>query len=344
MKRCTFRTTKNVLLVIMIVLMGIPVIASTVLAADKPIEWRFFASYPPSALPLLKAFPDMVKKETNGALEIKIFFPGEHPFKGSEIITAIRDQRCQMGDIEGAYYAGIEPVLALTGTPMVAGSAESMYAMHEALLKKGVLDKVYRKYNLFEVAGWTWWGPSISAKKLINDKDSLKGQKIRVPTKQHADVVSWIGGSAVTISWNEVYTALQRGVIDGAMGALSAQRDSKWTEVCPYITRLAEAIGMDNIAINKTAFNQLSPDIKNGLLKATKELEKLQREQAQRVDALATVEIMHKNNVTVRALPAFAIAEIRKKAPAYTKEWAESAGKGAPEAYEVIADVLGWDK
>lgn len=342
MKRCKTGSVRRVLLIILVILMTIPTIVQTVLGADKMIEWRFFASYPPGMLPVLKAYPDLVKQATNGRLEIKIFFPGEHPYKGSEIMTAIRDQRCQMGDIEGAYYAGIEPVLALTGTPMVAGSAESMYAMHDALLKEGILDKVYSKYNLFETACWTWWGPSISAKALINNKTSLKGQKIRVPTKQHADVVSWIGGSPVTISWSEVYTALQRGVIDGAMGALAAQRDSKWTEVCPYMTRLAEAIGMDVIAINKEAFNQLPPEVQKGLLEATKEFEKLQRERTQREDALATVEIMHKNNVTVRALPPDAIAEIQKKAPAYTKAWAESAGKGAPEAYEVIAKVLGW--
>jgi TRAP-type C4-dicarboxylate transport system substrate-binding protein len=285
----------------------------------------------------------MIKKETKGQLDVKLYFFGEHPYKGSEIMKALRDDKCQLGEIEGIYCAGYEPVLALSGTPMVAGSYDKMIAMHEALLEEGLLQKVYDKYNIFEAAYWVWFGPAISCKDtLVNDMTSLKGKKIRVPSSQHAEVVKWLGGSPVTISWGEVYSALQRGVIDGAIGSLAAQKNSKWYEVCKYTTRMAEAFGMDRICVNKDAFNKLSKDAQEGLLRAIKQYETNKRAQMRGDDALATVEIMHKNGVTVRAMPSGVMKEVVKKAKPFMQKWADESGKGAPEANEVLMKVLGW--
>lgn len=312
-------------------------------AKAQTYEWKFFISYPPSLFPILPKFPDMVKEKTDGQLDIQLFFHGEHPYKGSEIMKALKKGHCEIGEIEGIYCAGYEPVMALTGTPMVAGSIEQMFAMHDALLEKGLLTKVYDRYNIFEAAYWAWFGPTISCvDTLVNDLDSLKGKKIRVPSKQHADVIKWLGGSPVTISWGEVYTALQRGVIDGAIGSLSGQKNSKWTEVCKYSTRMAEAFGLDRICINKDAYAELPTDVQNGLMNAIKDYEKLKREQMRNDDALAAIAAMHDDGVTMRALPKDIIQVIEDNAKPYMKEWAQKSGKGAPKANEVLMDVLGW--
>jgi len=320
-----------------------PVLGAHAQEKAKVYNWRFFVSYPPAMFPIMPSYPEMIRKATNGQLDIKLFFFGEHPYKGSEIMTAIRDKRCQMGEIEAAYYAGSEPVLSLTGGPLLATTEQIMFKMHEALLQAGILDSIYKKYNMFEVSYWTWWGPSISCvDTLVTGMDSLKGKKIRVPTKQYADMISWLGGTPVTISWGEVYTALQRGVMDGATGALCAQRDSKWPEVCKYYTRWAQVFGVDRVGVNKDAFEELPADVQKAFLKVTKEFEKMQRERIQRDDALATIDVMHRNGVTVTAMPPKVMEELKKRTPSYLKEWAERVGKGLPEAVSVINKVRGW--
>lgn len=336
-------SNKNIIKIVCLVVLILIALTVNINAESGVIQWRLFASYPPVTLPYLPMYKDMVNDATNGQLEIQLFYPGEHPFAVGEILSAIRDKRCQIAEIEGAYFAGTEPVLALTGTPMVIGTAESMYAMQEALLKEGVLQKVYDKYNAMHLACGTWYSPSISSSKsLINDENSLKGQKIRVPTKQHADATTWLGGSPVTISWNEVYTALQRGVVDGAMGSLEGQVASKFHEVAPYITILGEAIGMDSIIVNKDAFNDLPEDVQAGFLEATKEWEKIERERRANEAARIVLKSIHEEGIIVRALPEKMKKILNEKSPAYTMEWAEKAGKGSIEAYNVIKVVLGW--
>jgi len=106
-----------------------PVLGAHAQEKAKVYNWRFFVSYPPAMFPIMPSYPEMIRKATNGQLDIKLFFFGEHPYKGSEIMTAIRDKRCQMGEIEAAYYAGSEPVLSLTGGPLLATTEQIMFKM-----------------------------------------------------------------------------------------------------------------------------------------------------------------------------------------------------------------------
>lgn len=293
--------------------------------------------------PVMPRYPEMVSEATNGQLQIKLFFFGEHPYSGAEVMGAIRDGVCQMGEIEAAYYAGTEPVLALIGGPLFSGSEESLFKLHEALLEAGMLGAVYDRYNMFEVAYWSWWGPTLSCvDRLATSMDSLKGRKIRVPTKQYADMVSWLGATPVTIAWGEVYTGLQRGIVDGATGALCAQRDSKWPEVCKCLTRWAEAYAVDRVGVNKDAFNELPADVQDAFLKATKEFEQIQRNQIRQDDALATVEVIDKYGCTLTSMPPEVWAEIESKAGVYLEEWTQEVGKGAPEAFEIVRKIKGW--
>ncbi len=71
--------------------------------------------------------------------------------------------------------------------------------------------------------------------KPVETPDDLKGQKIRVMKSQTAvKMVAAMGGSATPISWGELYTALQQGVVDGAENNPPSFYLSGHYEVCKY--------------------------------------------------------------------------------------------------------------
>ena len=71
--------------------------------------------------------------------------------------------------------------------------------------------------------------------KPINTPNDLKGLKIRVMESVTAmDMVQSLGGSATPISWGELYTSLQQGVVDGAENNPPAFYLSRHYEVCKY--------------------------------------------------------------------------------------------------------------
>ena len=312
-------------------------------AAGKATVWKFFSPYPPAMMPAMKAYTAMIKKATNGRLDVKVFFFGEHPYKGQEILSAVRDNMAQMGHIVTGYYAGTEPALSLTGGPLVASSQEEMFKMHEALTETGIFPAIYKKYNALEVGRMCWWGPTIACRDtLVTSFDSLKGKKIRGGNKEYCDMIRMFGGTPVTLAWGEVYTALQRGIIDGATGSFVAQRDSKWPEVVKFMSRWAEAFGLETFVVNRGAFNKLPSDLQKTYVKVTKEFETMVMERMASQDALAAIDVMHNYGVTVNAVPRNIWKGIQAQAPAYLEEQSKKRGKGAPEALEVIKKVRGW--
>lgn len=73
--------------------------------------------------------------------------------------------------------------------------------------------------------------------KPVNTPEDLAGQKIRVMESITAmDMVSDLGGSPTPISWGELYTALQQGVVDGAENNPPSFYLSRHYEVAKYYT------------------------------------------------------------------------------------------------------------
>jgi tripartite ATP-independent transporter DctP family solute receptor len=69
----------------------------------------------------------------------------------------------------------------------------------------------------------------------INKPADLAGLKIRVQKSQTSvDMIAAMGGAATPISWGELYTALQQGVVDGAENNPPSLYLSRQYEVCKY--------------------------------------------------------------------------------------------------------------
>lgn len=74
-----------------------------------------------------------------------------------------------------------------------------------------------------------------TTEKPVYEPDDLQGMKIRVMNSRSAvNMVNTMGGSATPISWGELYTALQQGVVDGAENNPPSFYLSKHYEVAKY--------------------------------------------------------------------------------------------------------------
>lgn len=98
-------------------------------------------------------------------------------------------------------------------------------------------------------------------KKPVKSVTDLNGMKIRVQTsKTMVKMTELLGGSPSPLSFGEIYTALQQGVVDGAENNLISYAESKHYEVAPYFTFDAHSISPDVMIMNTKAWNKLSED------------------------------------------------------------------------------------
>ncbi len=123
-----------------------------------------------------------------------------------------------------------------------------------------VMDKAYNEQGIKIIAL-----PPVSPyhyltkKPLTGEKPSFKGLKLRSnPTLQN--VVLELGGSPVTMSGGNVYTSLQKGVLDGAAWTLVGVKDFKWNEVSSYMVRPTFGSITMMLMMNLDKYNSLTAE------------------------------------------------------------------------------------
>lgn len=95
--------------------------------------------------------------------------------------------------------------------------------------------------------------------KPINSPTDLHGLKVRVLESVTAmDMVNSLGGSATPISWGELYTSLQQGVVDGAENNPPSFYLSRHYEVCKYYSLDEHTVLPDMILVGTHLWDRLS--------------------------------------------------------------------------------------
>ena len=103
----------------------------------------------------------------------------------------------------------------------------------------------------------------------VNNPDDLEGLKIRVMESVTAmDMVKDLGGSPTPISWGELYTALQQGVVDGAENNPPSFYLSRHYEVCKFYTLDEHTVLPDVLLAGTHLWDSLSEEEQGWLKKA----------------------------------------------------------------------------
>lgn len=97
--------------------------------------------------------------------------------------------------------------------------------------------------------------------KPINSPSDLNGLKIRVLESVTAmDMISSLGGAATPISWGELYTSLQQGVVDGAENNPPSFYLSRHYEVCKYYSLDEHTVLPDMLVVGTHLWDRLSEE------------------------------------------------------------------------------------
>jgi tripartite ATP-independent transporter DctP family solute receptor len=126
----------------------------------------------------------------------------------------------------------------------------------------------------------------------INHPDDLSGLKIRVMQSITAvEMMRALGGSATPITWGELYTALQSGVVDGAENNPPSLYTSRHYEVCKYFSLDEHTTIPDILIISQKIWDKLSPQEQQWLQQAADESVVLQRKLWAESEELSLAEV-----------------------------------------------------
>jgi TRAP-type transport system periplasmic protein len=319
-------------------------IASLVIVSDSSAadyKWKLMLYFAPGVAEDYAGWCKEIKEKTKGGLDIKVFYAGEQPFKASDLLTALKDGACEMANVCSAYLGGVDPLLMAHVLPMIPTSTRDNHYIIEHIRGKWYDGVIEQKYNQKMVMWLSFPGQALHTRDtFLENWDSLKGKKIRIFSKDTANWAVMLKAAPVTIPLAEVYTAAQRGVIDGATVSLVTGYDSKWFEIFKYTTITEYVNGIDGINVNLNAWNSLPEEYRTVVLETAKRWQ--YRFQLRREMELYLKNLWAQRNYGVKVMyisPSFRDEMTKRAEKEVWPDWVEQTKEPA-KAWEAIKDCL----
>ena len=169
--------------------------------------------------------------------------------------------------------------------------------------------------------------------KEVKSIEDMKGMKIRVSEDPvMTGMVKGLGANPAVVSFTELYSALQTGVVDGAEQPIANYKSNAFPEVAPCIVLDGHTLGAIQIVITDNAWAKLTEEQQNAILEAGKATQKYNAEIAEAAEAEVLAGLLESG---------CAVIEVEDKTP-----WADACSAvNAPfvadyaELYQQIVDM-----
>ncbi len=200
-----------------------------------------------------------VVKRTNGEVSIK-YFPGQTLVKAPQTYDAVVNGISHVGMTVLAYSPGRFPISSAIDLPMGYKSGVQATAIANAVLSKFQP----QEFDDTQIMYLHAHGPGLinMGSKRVAIMEDMKGLKI-IASGAKGLLISILGGSPIAIGMDNAYAALQKGVVDGSLHPLEANKGWKLGEVVKYVTESYSVAYTTTFAIfmNKDKWSELSPEV-----------------------------------------------------------------------------------
>tara|TARA_A100001015_G_C14997988_1_gene717070 strand:+ start:340 stop:1338 length:999 start_codon:yes stop_codon:yes gene_type:complete len=219
-----------------------------------------------------------LKQISNGKMRIQIY-PNQQLGSERECLELLQIGSLDMTKVSGAVLENFAPKFKIFSLPFLFDNKKHLFKVLDGPIGKELL-KEGDDYWLKGIGFYDSGSRSFYTKdRPINKPEDLKGLKIRVQESISAfDMVNNLGASPTPISWGELYTALQQGVVDGAENNPPSFYLSGHYQVCKFYSIDEHTMIPDVLLASTHLWNSLKPNEQEWLQKAIDKSITYQRE------------------------------------------------------------------
>ncbi len=202
---------------------------------------------------------------SEGKMTLELY-PSQQLGTERECLELLQIGSLDMTKVSAAVMENFAPKMKVLSLPFLFRDRQHSFQVLDGSIGKELLDDG-EKYWLKGMAYYDAGSRSFYTKeKPVNTPDDLIGLKIRVQESRTAmEMVKSLGGSPTPISWGELYTSLQQGVVDGAENNPPSFYLSRHYEVCKYYTLDEHTVLPDVLIIGTQAWGRLTDQEKEWL-------------------------------------------------------------------------------
>lgn len=208
---------------------------------------------------------------SSGTMQLDIY-PSEQLGSEREAVELLQIGSLGMTKVSAAVMEGFAPLYKVFSVPYLFRDREH----HFRVLEGPVGEELLLSSERFWLRGLAYYDAGsrsfYTKDRPVHEPSDLAGLKIRTMESPSAiAMVNQLGGSATPISFGELYSALQQGVVDGAENNPPSFHLSHHYEVCKYYTIDEHTTIPDVLLVGTKMWERLTPEQRQWLTQAAKE-------------------------------------------------------------------------
>lgn len=209
----------------------------------------------------LQTFKKAVEQRTDGEVKIKLFSSGQlgadnellqHAQAGSNVAVVV----------DGARLAQFVPEMAIIPAPFVFKDYATLRKFVTSPVFAQWEDKMAKGSGLLPLSfNWYQGGRMLVTQKPVSSPADLQGVRVRaLEAPVTIETIKCMGGSPTPLSWSEIYSSIQTGVVDAAEAQPTAVYGSKLYEITKNITKTNHIHLMTGIIVSQKWLATLTPE------------------------------------------------------------------------------------
>lgn len=259
-----------------------------------------------------------LREQSSGRIEMRVAGSAQLG-DDAAMLTALRTGTLDISVNSQGASSAVLPELAALGLPFLFANPAAAYRVVDG----AVGEELAKRFEGVGLISLGFWDNGIrhtsNSKRPITRPEDLRGLKVRTPPDPMTiDIFQSLGAATQQINFNELYVALQQGVVDGQENPLANIQSSKLYEVNRFISLTGHKWECNPVLISRIAWGRLRPEDRRMLQDTAREAAAEQRNLSQEVDARLLGEF--------RANPAVAVnvveqAPFRAATAAVAERW-----------------------
>ncbi len=279
-------------------------------AAGKPVVLKY-GELNPDTHPMTvvaKEFARLVKEKSGGQVVVDVYPASQLGDERTEMqgvqmgaIDLFRANAVSMGDF-GAKKSNIFSL------PYLFRDREHLWKVLNGPIGKEIKDDIVKSKTGMVAVAYMEEGQRhfFFRDAQVSSLAQMKGKKIRVPQTQILiDTVKAFGAAPTPISYSELYSALQTGIVDGAENPPTGYLANNFYEVAKYYVLDGHTYSPSIMIMSEITWNKLTPAQRTAIEAAARETEVFNKANAEKADNEAFAELKKRGAqiVTVTDLP-----------------------------------------
>ena len=222
-------------------------------------------------------FAKLVKERSNGEIDIKVY-PSSQLGNQRDLVEGLTLGTVDMTLTGTAVMGNFVPEVAVFDLPFIMRDVYHAYKVLDTvgmeLCKKG------ESRGMITLAIWENGVRHMTNNvRPIKTPADMKGLKFRVMEQPvYIDMMKQLSASPTPMAMSELYTALQKGVVDGQENPLSHIATKRFDEVQKYISMTGHTYAPEPVLISTMAWKKLSPEQQALVRKAAEDTRDWQRQ------------------------------------------------------------------